>query len=463
MNDTPSRKIKTGGDPRPLADYTALRDELSKLSHPARPDVNWHYAEKLCLSLFEHNGVELQTLSWFTLARTHLAGLSGMNEGLAIMEKLISHQWGGLWPQPVHARMEILTGLSQRLQQLMRTLPLSYGDLGQLYLAEQQLTSLGAVLQRLELKHLSQLDTLRLLMHNSAVRLENSDGTPVSGAVVQPGVVLPQVVFDSTKISKDTGPDSPSAGRKGPHAAVKRAHAEKPESQQEADKSVAAPAPVKPWKPFAAGMCTMLVLSVATVWGWQALHRPEPLQAQLAASLTPLPAVIPAEQREALRQQSPSPDDFLAQTQQQLELLDKLSPDWNIDYGRQLTEQAQSLWPEQAGPLVQQWQQQLVAGALPVESLNGWHQGMTELQQLADRLNALDEKRGKYLTVSELKSAVFNMMTSFRQTIPAEEQLRAIHLQEGGSPGLKQQIQQVEQHLRAQAFSLMQEKERSQR
>lgn len=178
----------------------------------------------------------------------------------------------------------------------------------------------------------------------------------------------------------------------------------------------------------------------------------------------PLPAVIPPEQREALRQQSPSPDDFLAQTQQQqLELLDKLFLDWNIDYGRQLTEQAQSLWPEQAGPLVQQWQQQLVAGALPVESLNGWHQGMTELQQLADRLNALDEKRGKYLTVSELKCAVFNMMTSFRQTVPAEEQLRAIHLQEGASPARQQQIQQVEQHLRAQAYTLMQEKERSQR
>ncbi len=53
--------LKTGGDPRTLADYARLRDEMNKLTHPARPDVNWRLAEKLCLSLFEHNGVELQT------------------------------------------------------------------------------------------------------------------------------------------------------------------------------------------------------------------------------------------------------------------------------------------------------------------------------------------------------------------------------------------------------------------
>ena len=54
-------KLKTGGDPRSLPDYAALRDEISKLTHPARPDVDWRYVETLCLRLYEHNGVELQT------------------------------------------------------------------------------------------------------------------------------------------------------------------------------------------------------------------------------------------------------------------------------------------------------------------------------------------------------------------------------------------------------------------
>ncbi|EOY1132324.1 hypothetical protein ACP1KD_004820 [Escherichia coli] len=35
-------KLKTGGDPRSLPDYAALRDEISKLTHPARPAGNYY-------------------------------------------------------------------------------------------------------------------------------------------------------------------------------------------------------------------------------------------------------------------------------------------------------------------------------------------------------------------------------------------------------------------------------------
>ncbi|CZZ22644.1 type VI secretion system protein VasL [Enterobacter hormaechei] len=94
MTINSERQLKTGGDPRTLADYAALREEMNKLTHPARPDVNWQHAETLCLSLFEHNGVELQTAAWYTLARTHLAGLYGMNEGLALLAALVVRQWG---------------------------------------------------------------------------------------------------------------------------------------------------------------------------------------------------------------------------------------------------------------------------------------------------------------------------------------------------------------------------------
>lgn len=72
----------------------------------------------------------------------------------------------------------------------MRSLQLNYSDLSQLYRAEQLLTGLGKVLQRLELNHLSQLDTLRTLMHNSAVRLENSDGITSTGSNIQSGIVF---------------------------------------------------------------------------------------------------------------------------------------------------------------------------------------------------------------------------------------------------------------------------------
>ncbi|MER1493501.1 VasL domain-containing protein [Enterobacter cloacae] len=438
MNGSPSRQIKTGSDPRTLPDYAALRDELSKLSHPARPDMNWHYVEKICLSLFEQNGVELQTAAWYTLARAQLAGLPGLNEGLAILEALISHQWGTLWPQPVHARMEILSGLSQRLQQLMRTLSLNYSDLSQLYQAEQQLTALGEVLQRLELKHLSQLDTLRTLMHNSAVRLENSHDASEPGVVIQHPAV-------ATGTFNHAAPESPVTTKTDP---VRWVYVAQPEPQSNIDVVAALPEPVKPWGSFAAGMCTMLVAGAAAVWGWQHYNRPDPEEQQLLATLAPLPAMLTPAQRDAARQRLTSPEPFIEATQQQLTRLDALPPDWNIAYSRQLVEQAQALWPEQAESMALQWQQQLNVSALPTENMEGWHQGMTKLKQLSDRLNQMDEQKGKYMTVSELKSVVFSAMQSFNQAIPADEQLRVLAKSPAGQPLPVAASAQTEMHLK---------------
>jgi type VI secretion system protein VasL len=448
MNDTARRKIKTGNDPHMLADYAALRNELAKLSHPARPDVNWREAEKLCLSLFEQNGVELQSAAWYTLARTQQAGLSGLNEGLAILEALISHHWHTLWPQPVNVRIKILTTLSYRIQQVVRTLPLSYSDLSQLYHTEQQLTLIESALQRMELKHLSQFDTLRSQIHNNIARVENSDGALASAAAIQPANVTPPQAVDEKETTVDISgvPVTEKTWLSGTEKYVQRSQQE---HQPDREAITAIPAVVNSWRSFFAGMCTMLVVSAATVWGWSVLHRPDPLQSQLAASLTPLPAVLTPAQLAVLRQQTYPPQTFITDTRQQIARLGQLPPDWNIDFGRQLAEQAQALWPEQAIPLLVEWQQQLTAAALPVEALSGWHQGMEKLRQLSEQLNALDEQRGKYITVSELKSVVFSTMQSFSQAVPAEEQLRALSLTPAAGQALPVAAKaQVEMHLK---------------
>lgn len=118
------------------------------------------------------------------------------------------------------------------------------------------------------------------------------------------------------------------------------------------------------------------------------------------------------------------------------------------------------LWPEQAGSLIQAWQQQINAPAISPDAMNGWNEGMTQLQALADKLNALDGQKGKYITVSELKSQVFGMMASFRQTVPVEEQFRLLKQLPEASPLRQQQIRQAEFHLRAQIYTLAQEKQR---
>ncbi|KEY59820.1 VasL domain-containing protein [Serratia sp. DD3] len=51
---------------------------------------------------------------------------------------------------------------------------------------------------------------------------------------------------------------------------------------------------------------------------------------------------------------------------------------------------------------------------------------LPELQQLTDSLNALDERKGKYMTGSELKTMVFAITQEFGKTVPMEEQQRQL-------------------------------------
>ncbi|WP_276528933.1 VasL domain-containing protein, partial [Enterobacter hormaechei] len=229
---------------------------------------------------------------------------------------------------------------------------------------------------------------------------------------------------------------------------VKWVYVVQPENQPNAEGLTTAHGSARPWKPFVAGMCSMLVVCVAVAWGGGFLSRPDPLTTQAIASLAPLPEVLTPVQQDALTQRGTLPSTFISDTQQQLARLDKLSPDWNISYSLQLLKQLQTLRPEEAKALIIQWQKKFNATALPVDAMNSWYQGMMTLQQLSDRLSSLDEQKGKYITVSELKSVVFSTIQSFNHAIPAEEQLRRLSQYPAGSALPEAEKTQLELHLK---------------
>lgn len=150
------------------------------------------------------------------------------------------------------------------------------------------------------------------------------------------------------------------------------------------------------------------------LWGWQIFSTPSPEARQLRASLTPLPAPLNDSQLKNLAVNS-SEDSLTAalikQTHSQLKWLASLPPDWPLPYGQRLLSQSQVLCPgnPEVARMQVEWQQQITGETLPASVLNGWHEGMAKLQIQTDRLNALDESRGKYMTVSELKTAEYSI------------------------------------------------------
>lgn len=65
-----TQTIVTGSDPRGLPEFSAIREEINKASHPSQPELNWKLVESLALAIFKANGVDLHTATYYTLART---------------------------------------------------------------------------------------------------------------------------------------------------------------------------------------------------------------------------------------------------------------------------------------------------------------------------------------------------------------------------------------------------------
>ncbi|GCZ83954.1 hypothetical protein HmCmsJML183_00568 [Escherichia coli] len=405
-------KLKTGGDPRSLPDYAALRDEISKLIHPARPDVDRRYVETLCLRLYEHNGVELQTASWYTIARMHTTGLSGLNEGLALIVALTRHHWSVMWPLNTHARLEIITGLFNRLQKTLRAMPPDDRDnLPLLYQTETFLKALSDTLARHELKQSSKVALPEAMVKGYITRLENQ---PVQGEASSP-VTLPAQALRSD--APDVQEHQPL-----PHSRLVYVVSEtKAEPTLTLQKS-----PPTFLKPFVTGVCAALMAVSVAIPGWQFLTQPSPAEQQLRALLTPSPDVLSADQMMQLsRTLLNHASEWITLSGQQITRLTEFPPAYNLQRSVQLLQQLMVLFPDnpRVQEMVDNWQKSARSRALPEEAMTGWNEGMTRLQLLAERLNRPDEQRGKYMTVSELKTEVSGIMQAFNRHILAEEQL----------------------------------------
>ncbi|WP_058912707.1 VasL domain-containing protein [Entomohabitans teleogrylli] len=452
--------INSGDDPRGFSEFSLLRSEIEKFSHPECPEVDWPGAEKLCLALFERNGVELQTAAWYTLIRLHLARIEGLNEGLAVLETLIAHQWSALWPRQVHARVEILIGLSRRLQQMLETLTCTSGDLPALYQAMQRLSCLEKGLVSQGLRPLCQIATLRERIQHAATRLENCHHDDVLQPQIPSAAATPA---SAVVAAADAMPDV-SAGQTSYRACMAES------SSVCALPLISAPAaplktpraPVKAWQLFVAGMAAMLVIIAVVAAGWWLLLRPEPRTPQLPALPKQMTTPLSAEEVQVLWRTSPPVHEFIRQTQGQLDQLSVLPPDWSVRYAMRLVEQVQALWPQEAEVrlLAQQWRRQLNASATPVKELAAWYQGMQQLQQLATRVSRLTDRPGNELMASELRATLFTIQQSLTTVVPLEELLRQLEQAPVGQPLPPEQQRLAEARLRQliARYSLLQQR-----
>lgn len=418
--------IQTGGDPRRWPEFSALREEINKINHPARPEVNWRLIESLALTLFRTNGVDLQTAVYYTLARTQKHGLAGFTEGCELISSMVVSQWERLWPEQLQARSEILEWFNARVGNQLRQQDFNSDDLRLVYRVERALQLLCDKLQQVELKRVPRIENLLYFMQNTAKRLE-----VVSKAAKQPPSMplkMPSMVYLSAPETEPLHTTLPT-----PELVSQREAVAESQPQPNVEVRFMAPVSVKRFsmpRGFAAGVLFSLLVA-AVIYVVQI----KPMQQQLA--------VLAAKPEGSVQLWLTQPN--VATYSQQLGNLENMSPLVGLRTADLSVAMARQLWPADPHQVAesQRWERLLQARVGNGMADSSYFQLQQRLQTLSAKLLEQERIRGS-LTISYLKTAVYQMQTELNREVPLEELLRqlsvAVNNHQPVSPVLIKQI-----------------------
>ncbi|PQQ41284.1 hypothetical protein C6H65_09975 [Photorhabdus luminescens] len=391
--------IRAGSNPMNLPAFTAIREEINKINHPSQPAVNWPLIESLALTLFRTHGVDLQSAIYYTLARMQLSGLAGFTEGCELLAGVMVSQWDALWPPQPAVRTEMLDWFNTRCGNALRQHDYTPRDLRMIYRAERALQLIVDRLQQSDLKRLPKVENLLWFFQNTAKKLEQTRILPKPAA--KPAQMPPLVYLANTTGPAPSEPDTDDdAGYDHSQPKVQVRFPEPP------------PRPMSALQGFGLG----LLLGVFVLTGsWLGLYRP--LQQQFTA-LTDTP--------DGARLAWLYHPDLQTYAQQLTRLADT-SPLVVLQQAEQLTGMAQKTWPQDSRQQreTQRWQQLQTIRLENAPTPGNWQETRHQLQSLADNILKQERNRGS-LTLSYLKTAIYQIQHSHNRDRPLEELLRQL-------------------------------------
>ncbi len=414
-----TQTIVTGSDPRGLPEFSAIREEINKASHPSQPELNWKLVESLALAIFKANGVDLHTATYYTLARTRTQGLAGFCEGAELLAAMVSHDWDKFWPQGGPARTEMLDWFNSRTGNILRQqISFAESDLPLIYRTERALQLICDKLQQVELKRVPRVENLLYFMQNTRKRLEpqlKSNTENAAQTTVRTLIYAPETQASST-------PEAvvpPLPGLPEMKVEVRSLTENPPQASVIKQGSTV--------RGFIAGIaCSVAVASA--LWWWQVY----PVQQQL------LQVNDTAQGAATVWMASPELENYERRLQQ---LLDT-SPVQPLETGMQMMRVADSRWPEslQQQQASTQWNEALKTRAQSSPQLRGWLQTRQDLHAFAD-LVMQREKEG--LTLSYIKNVIWQAERGLGQETPVESLLTQYHdarAQKQNTDALEKQI-----------------------
>lgn len=408
--NTPNEKfvIKIAGSPLDIPEFIALKAEFNKLNHPSQPEISWTLIGSLSLTLFKTHGIDLQSGTYYTLARLHLDGLNGFTEGCELLANIVVSQWDNLWPTQPNHRYEVLNWFNTKASALLRQLTFSPVDLRLIYRSERALQLIINQLAHTDWPKLPKLENLLWFFQNVAKTLEQNTKNSTQNSSNNTIKIPPIVYISASDKPKENNISNPIT-----------------EVILSNDPSIEKK-PMSAKKGFFIGLLSSstIFITIGTV-----LYLP--MQKELSA--------ITAQPEGAITQWLYQPN--ISSYANNLVLMEKQSPIFTLRKSEQMLDVAKKLWPNNADQsyATRQWQNILTTRLenAPIDS--SWSDTNKLIQQLSDRIVQQERNRGSF-TLSYLKTAIYEIQKSHNKSIPIENKLYAfsqeINKEQSISPAL---------------------------
>lgn len=388
-------------DPRFNKAFQCLSETLNHRVLPKACD--WELLRTLCYQQFQDKGYDLQSGAWFCLINGHLSGWNGLLQALELFTDTWEKQGEFCWPPPtaVTLRQEILEWFSHHVVTQLYIMPVTSSDIILLHRAECLLRRLVGFARDTQFRSESSLENVRYFLQ---VRTRSIVATPVRPTVASfsPDTtesVSEEVVMTDTLSLKISEQALPSGER---------------------------------MRTYFYGMLTgsiagILITSLTLYWTYRNYPAYQSNSIQL-------PVALLQRSEESLRTGPPYPDKKLSNKIQaeivpvmheQLLWLSSRTPQHWMMQGEMVSQRLEALSPGNSASAVWRKTMQEKAGSVTISE--HWRQGMAALTQIEERLEKSENSRNRYLTVSELKTAVYRIKQHFmQQGEPLNEQLSAL-------------------------------------
>lgn len=456
--------LNVGRDPRMLPEFETLRAEINKLSHASRPDIDWMLVHDMATTIFEKQGVDLQTAIYFSLARSRLAGLSGFTESSEFLANLIVTQWDNFWP-PVHqerARVEMLDWFIARVSEVIRQYAISHEHKRLVYRCERALQLMSEKLHNARLSRIPRVENLLHFIEGYAHLFDETEIVIVSDDQTlkkQDMQIPPMVFFHSDMEPATAGPGgaSVSAGTAPLPTGSMLIGREKGQMKPTVLKIEAHKKSKPAWFWFAAGLltCALPVASFA-VWQHGQVQKAQAL-ALVQQSTSALPSAPDYNAirrvRIALGEQKLQSMEgaLINHYQTQLEQVKNASPLYLYHYGEGLKNVMHQLYPDSLAvkEMERQWQLSLdrLQGEPP--RITGYEQARANVNDTLQQLLELERQR-RTVTLSFLKSKFYDLQKDLAEDLPFALRLRELETRNAkNQPPSPAELRGIEDELRA--------------